>query len=188
MVADVSCKDTVPLPASSVNSPANSLVPEFSAPVTPLFATLTRSLVSADSKGLTANLSPLFATLTKTPGVGVPLFVTSLELPPSMFPLNSHRITFLRAPRTKRPAQNRRIPCSFISLRTLAENKGGWHLIALRLSRRRLAEGRPRILRGRTFRSDIKNHKKKQLPQFCASVLSLDACADSVGSQLSAVR
>jgi len=56
MVAMVRSQDTAPLPASSVNSPANSLVPVPAAPASLLQSAVPRPLPTAHSKRLPENL------------------------------------------------------------------------------------------------------------------------------------
>jgi hypothetical protein len=89
MVAAVCLMDTALLPASSVNSPANRLVPASTTLVSPLFATLTRPPTSVHSKGLTRNLSPLDATLTRNRGEGSTAPVNIRHLPPDLFVIPS---------------------------------------------------------------------------------------------------
>src|SRR5579859_1894325 len=129
MVAVVRSRDTAPLPASSVNSPANRLVPDFATPASPLQSTLLRPFTSVHSKGLPENLSGLQSTLTKTGGGGSPLFVTTLELSPSLIPSISFQINRLRTLCTNQPASKRRIFPIFMRLRTLAKIiRRGWCL------------------------------------------------------------
>src|SRR5882757_7792469 len=125
MVAAVSCKDTAPLPASSVNSPANRLVPVFAAPASPLESADPKLLTSAHSKRLTENLSPAESAVTKTRGILPPPFVTPLEHSPTPASSISRRINGLRTLCTHRLIKNCRISRSFIRLRTLAKTMGG---------------------------------------------------------------
>src|SRR5205807_10623940 len=125
MVAAVFSRDAAPLPAPSVNSLANRLVPVFAAPASPLQSAVPSPLTTADYKGLTENLSRLDSALTKNRGRGVPLFVTTLEPPPSLVSFISNRIRGLRTLCTNQPAVKRRIPGSFFDLRTLAKMMGG---------------------------------------------------------------
>ena len=71
MVAAVSCKDTVRLPTSFVNFPANRLGPDFSASPSLLQSILPPRFTRIHSKGLPENLSYLQSTLTKTGGTPV---------------------------------------------------------------------------------------------------------------------
>ena len=73
MIAAVCSQDTAPLPASFVNSAANRLVPDFSAPASPLESTLLRLLRTVHSKELPENQSRVDSTLAKTWGGGYPL-------------------------------------------------------------------------------------------------------------------
>ncbi len=182
MIAAVCSQDTAPLSAPFVNSSANRLVPEFSALASPLESALTELSTSVHSKRLTQNLSRLDSALTKNRGRGVPHFVTTVE--PSASPLFPKSWPFmgLRTLCTNQSLTNRRISSIFKSLSTLAKMMdGGRGSSRSCLSRRNLGEGRHRRLGGRTFRSDIKDSSKELIPQFCASVPPLDACADSVG-------
>src|SRR5256885_13815781 len=113
MVAAVFSRDTAPLPASSVNSLANRLVPDFAAPASPLQSAVPRSLTTADSKGLAENLSRLDSAVAKNRGRGVPLFVTILELPPSLVSFISSQISGLPTLCTNQPAAKRRLSSSF---------------------------------------------------------------------------
>src|SRR5215470_19342710 len=70
MVAAVCHLDTAPLPAPSVNSPANRLVPTSTTLLSPLYSTLVDTPATAHSKRLTRNLSPLESALTKNRGEG----------------------------------------------------------------------------------------------------------------------
>src|SRR5256885_12847718 len=125
MVAAVSCKDTAPLPASSVNSPANRLVPSFSASASPLESADPKLLASAHSKRLTENLSPAESAVTETGGILPPPFVTPLEPSPSPASSIFRRINGLRTLCTNQSVRNCRISRSFMRLRTLAKTMGG---------------------------------------------------------------
>src|SRR5882672_6743450 len=125
MVAAVCCKDTAPLPAFSVNSPANRLVPSFFASASPLESADPKLLTSAHSKRLTENLSPAESAVTKTGGILPPPFVTPLELSPSSAASISCRINGLRTLCTNQLIKNCCISRSFIRLRTLAKTMGG---------------------------------------------------------------
>src|SRR5579871_3942108 len=153
MVAAVCSQDTAPLPASPVNSPANSLVPRFPAPATPLQSTLPRPLTTAHSKRLTQNLSPFDSALPKTQGYTLPLFVTTLE--PSSSNASSIHLPFTLL-RTR-------------TCRTQWKKSTTHRLCAYAFS-----------LGGRSFSSGKKTCQKKQLPQCCASEPPLLACADPV--------
>src|SRR5262245_7396362 len=83
MLAAVSLLDTAPLPAFFVNSAANSLVPEFFVPASPLRSTLLRPLRTVHSKELPAKLSPLDSALTKKGGGGSAFLASSLGLRPA---------------------------------------------------------------------------------------------------------
>src|SRR5215475_9336262 len=122
MVAVVSHEDTAPLPASSVNSAANRLVPEFFAPASPLQSILTELSTSIHSKRLTENVSPLDSILTKNRGVGVPLFVTRIELSPSLRHSKSLPFRSLHTPPALFCTREQSIFFSSNRLRTLACN------------------------------------------------------------------
>src|SRR5579871_1580180 len=166
MVAAVCSHDTAPLPASSVNSPASSLVPDFAVPASPLQSAVPRPLTTADSKGLPENLSRLDSALTKNRGRGVPHFVTEIELSLSQRSLISRQINSLRTlscPERTRESTNQhlnksRISCSFFTLRTFTPNHRGW-------------EGRAKHHGRGTLRffflliSDLRSLISEQLPQ-----------------------
>src|SRR5258707_3587867 len=125
MLAVVPLLDTAPLPASSVNSPANRLVPAFSASASPLESADPKSLASAHSKRLTQNLSPAESAVTKTGGILPPPFVTPLELSPTPASSIFRRINGLRTLCTNQLIKNCRISRIFMRLRTLAKMMGG---------------------------------------------------------------
>ncbi len=129
MLAVVPLLDTAPLPASSVNSPANRLVPAFSASASPLESADPKSLASAHSKRLTENLSPAESAVTETGGILPPPIVTPLEPSPSPASSICRRINSLRTLCTNQLIKNCRISRSFIRLRTLAKTMGGWHYL-----------------------------------------------------------
>src|SRR5216684_2277665 len=168
MVAAVFSRDTAPLPAPSVNSLANRLVPDFSAPASPLQSAVPRPLTTADSKELTENLSRLDSPVAKNRGRGVPHFVTTLELPPSLVSFISSRIRGLRTLCTNQPAARRRISCSFFTLRTLAKMMGGGASCSYSSS---LATG-------------FKQLRQPILPQHCPGVRAVPVRLIALGNQL----
>src|SRR6267154_3435189 len=115
----------LPPPASSVNSPANRLVPVFAVPTSPLESAEPKSLASAHSKRLTDNLSLAESAVTKTGGILPPPFVTPLEPSPTPASSISRRINGLRTLCTNQLIKNCRISRSFMRLRTLAKTMGG---------------------------------------------------------------
>src|SRR5689334_12206108 len=114
MVAVVRTRDTAPLPASSRNSPANSLVPALRADVNPLESADPKHLATAHSNRLTQILSPFHSAVTKNRGYTPHLFVTTLLPRSASGELNPHRITFLRRLCTNQRTKNPRISRRFI--------------------------------------------------------------------------